>query len=268
MKSMLMTAVLGMFGATVAHAQPQPLGQNVVYHDGDTALEGYLAVPPQATAQTPVVLMAPAWMGITPTYTKRADDIARTKGYVVFVADVYGKGVRPENRAQAASLSARYKNDPEAFRQRMRAALQFIEQQRHVTASQVAAIGFCFGGNAVLELARTGVKLAGVATFHGGLATAEPATAGAIHTPLLIMHGADDPFVNEAEVAGFENEMKASGFTDWRLIEYGGAVHSFTDPEAGDDAASGAAYNPTVAAKAFQELDGFLAHVFAKEDGK
>src|SRR5690606_18213487 len=153
----------------------------------------------------------------------------------VMAVDIYGKGVRAYDNERAAKLSSLYKENPALLRGRMQAALDYITRRRNIPQGQVAAIGFCFGGTAVLELARTGVPIAGVASFHGGLKTPAPAQLGAIRTSLLVLHGAADPHVPAEEVANFTAEMKTAEAKDWQFVSYGNAVHSFTDPDAGDD---------------------------------
>jgi dienelactone hydrolase len=125
----------------------------------------------------------------------------------------------------------------------------------------VAAIGYCFGGTTVLELARSGAEVAGVVSFHGGLATPQVADAKAIRCRVLALHGADDPFVPPAEVAGFEEEMRQAG-VDWQLVAYGGAVHSFTDWNAGGDKARGAAYHERSDRRSWEAMRSFLAELF------
>ncbi len=245
-------------------AYAQFKGANVTYYDGNTELEGYLVKPADETPQTPVVLLTPAWRGLDVYHKQRADELSN-KGYVVLAVDVYGKGVRARNNDEAKKLSSAYKNNPSLFRGRMNAALDYITRRRNISADKVAVIGFCFGGTAALELARSGAPIAGAVSFHGNLATKAEAQTDAIVAPLLIFHGADDPYVPLTEVETFKNEIKRAKVKDWQFVEYSGAVHSFTDTNAGNDPSKGVAYNPTVAARAFMEMDRFLVEIFTKK---
>lgn len=247
-----------------AQAFAQFAGVSVAYYDGEAELEGYLVTPKNDTPETPVVLLTPAWKGLDVYHKQRADALA-AQGYVVLAVDVYGKGIRPLTNDEAAKLSSAYKSNPSLFRSRMKAAVDYMTRRRNIPESQIAAIGFCFGGTGVLELARTGAGVAGVVSFHGGLKTPAAAQTDAIKAKVLALHGADDPYVPPEEVAAFKAEMKQSQTKDWQFVEYGGAVHSFTDTNAGDDPTKGVAYNPTVADRAFKEMHRFLAEIFPEK---
>src|SRR5213593_1456293 len=203
----------------------------VEYKQGENVLEGYLADP--GPGPRPGVLVVHDWMGLGKFAIARADELARL-GYVAFAADIYGKGVRPASPKEAGELAGKFKNDRVLLRARVNAALKTLRKEPHVDPDRVAAIGYCFGGTTVLELARSGADLAGVVSFHGGLDTPDPAEARNIKAKVLALHGADDPFVPPKEVAAFEEEMRQAK-ADWQLISYGGAVHAFTDWNAGAD---------------------------------
>jgi dienelactone hydrolase len=175
-------------------------------------------------------------------------------------AAVYGKGVRADNPKDAAALAGKYKGDRPLLRARINAALDYFRQSPRVDAKKIAAIGYCFGGTTVLELARSGAEVAGVVSFHGGLNTPTPADAKNIKAKVLACHGADDPFVPDTEVLAFQKEMRDAK-VDWHLVSYGNAVHSFTDKNAGNDNAKGAAYNAVADARSWAEMKNFLAEV-------
>jgi dienelactone hydrolase len=232
----------------------------IEYKQGDTVLEGYVAWDDAITGKRPGVLVVHEWTGLGPYVKKRAEMLAKL-GYVAFAADIYGKGVRPSNPADAAKVAAIYKEDRPLMRTRARAGLDVLKDQKLADQNRLAAIGYCFGGTTVLELARDGAGLRGVASFHGGLATPRPDDARNIKARILAMHGADDPYVKADEVAAFQQEMRAAK-VDWQFIAYGNAVHSFTNPDAGNDNSKGAAYNEKADKRSWQAMKQFFAEIF------
>ena len=230
----------------------------VEYRQGDTVLEGYLA--DAGGGQRPGVIIVHDWMGLGRFARAKADELARM-GYVAFAADIYGKGVRPTNPKEAGEQAGKFKNDRPLLQTRINAALNTLLKDKHVDPIRVAAIGYCFGGTTVLELARSGADIAGVVSFHGGLDTPTPAAPKSIHCKVLVLHGADDPYAPGAQVAAFENEMTKAG-VDWQLIKYSGAVHAFTNPEAGTDNSTGAAYNEKADKRSWEAMKQFFAEIF------
>jgi dienelactone hydrolase len=257
MKLLILIALaLGWAAAAQAAVQTKV----IEYHHGDVVLEGYLAYDDAMPQKRPGVLVAHEWTGHNPYARQRAEQLARL-GYVAFALDMYGKGVRAKNPTEAASMAAVYKNDRPLMRARARAGLDVLRQQPMVDPERLAAIGYCFGGTTVLELARSGADLVGAVSFHGDLATPHPEDARNIKGKVLALHGADDPFVKPEVVAAFEEEMRKGG-VDWQLVAYGGAVHSFTNPGAGNDPSKGAAYNAKVDHRSWEAMKAFLAEVF------
>ena len=234
----------------------------IEYQDGDAVLAGVLvAASAPAAAKAPGVLVVSDWMGVGPFAIERATQLAGL-GYVAFVADIYGKGIRPANAQEAGAQAGKYKQDRALLRRRVNAALAVLRDQPGCDGGRVAAIGFCFGGTTVLELARSGAPVAGVVSFHGGLDSPTPADAKKIRGKVLVLHGADDPHVPPADVAAFEEEeMRAAG-VNWQLTAYGGAVHSFTNPHAGDYSLKGVAYNAQADRRSWQALTDFLHELF------
>jgi dienelactone hydrolase len=182
-------------------------------------------------------------------------------GYVAFCADIYGKGVRPADTKEAGAQAGKYKKDRALLRERVNAGLAELKKSELVDAKRTAAIGYCFGGTTVIELARSGAEVLGVVSFHGGLDSPTPADGKNIKGKVLVCHGADDPFVKAADLAAFEEEMRAAQ-VDWTLIKYGGAVHAFTQPLAGNDNSKGAAYNEKADRRSWAALKLFLAGIF------
>jgi dienelactone hydrolase len=233
--------------------------RTVEYRQGDAVLEGWLAFDPAATGKRPGVIVVPNWMGVNAQAKASAEKLARL-GYVALVADVYGKGIRPASGKEAGPLAGKYKGDRPLLRARVNAALDELKRQPNVDGARLAAIGYCFGGTTALELARSGAPVAGVVSFHGGLGSPTPADARQIKGKVLALHGADDPFVKEDEVKGFEDEMRAAG-VDWQLVKYSNAVHSFTDQDAGSDNSKGAAYNAAADRRSWEAMKDFFAEV-------
>lgn len=235
------------------------VSETVEYKQGETVLEGYLAYDDANQAKRPGVIVVHEWKGLGEYAKRRARELAEL-GYAAFAADIYGKGVRPQTHQEAGQQAGIYKNDRSLMRARVGAALEVLKAHPIVDPSKTAAIGYCFGGTAVLELARSGADVKGVVSFHGALATPSPQDAGNIKGKVLVCHGAADPFVPAQEVEAFKKEMSDAG-VDMRFESYEGAVHSFTVPEANDP--PGAVYNEAADKKSWQSMKAFLAEIFA-----
>lgn len=200
----------------------------VEWKQGKQRFSGFLVYNDANTTKRPGLMMVPDWKGVTPAAVEKAKLIA-SAGYVVLVADMYGRGVRPKDDKAAAALVGKMYQDLPTLRARAAAALGFLRTQAAnapIDTSRIGALGFCFGGKTVLELARSGAEVAGVVSFHGGLDTSLPAAPGALKTSVLVLNGADDTYVPAAQIAGFESEMKAAG-ADWQFVNFSGAVHCF-----------------------------------------
>ncbi len=234
--------------------------KTVEYTQGGVTLEGFVAYDDAIPGKRPGVLVVHQWMGLTDYEKHRAEMLAQL-GYVAFCADIYGKGVRPQNTAEAGAQAGKYKSDRQLLRVRVNAGLDALRQQPLVDPKRIAAIGYCFGGTTVLELARSGADVAGVVSFHGGLDAPDPTDGKNIKCKVLVCHGADDPFSSPQDIAAFENEMRQGG-VDWQLIKYGGAVHSFTQPMAGNDNSKAAAYNEKADQRSWAAMKQFFAEIF------
>jgi dienelactone hydrolase len=240
-------------------AQAKMVTETVEYQQDGAILEGFLAYDDAVSGKRPGVLLVHEWWGLNDFVKKRAQDLA-AQGYVAFAADMYGKGVVTRDPQEAGKLAGQLRGKP-LIRQRARAGLEVLAKHKLVDPRRLAAIGFCFGGTTVLELAYDGADLAGVVSFHGGLPALKPEDRKNIKAKILVLHGADDPHVSAAEVAAFQDGMRKSG-ADWQLIFYGGAVHSFTNPEAGTDKAKGVAYDPKAAARSWRHMQVFFEEIF------
>lgn len=233
--------------------------ETVTYEQGGTTLEGYIAYDSAVQGPRPAVLVIHQWKGLTDYEKKRCHMLAEL-GYTAFAVDIYGKGIRPATTAEAGKLAGQYKSDRALLKARVNAGLDALLKSGKATPNKVAAIGYCFGGTTALELARSGASVAGVVSFHGGLSTPTPAEAQKIRCKVLVLHGAEDPYVPATEVAAFQDEMRSAS-VDYQLTAYSGAVHSFTHWEAGSDKSKGAAYNEAADRRSWQAMKAFFAEI-------
>lgn len=257
--AVLCAAVFAGAAVSASSAGGTARSRAVEYQDGRAALEGYMAYGTDRAERRPGILVAHDWMGLTDKTRKIADRLA-SLGYTVLAADIYGKGVRPKDAGEAGALAGMYKGDRALLRSRMAAGLAALRADERVDAGRIAVIGYCFGGTAALELARSGADVNGVVSFHGGLDAPVPAKAGDIRARVLVLHGAEDPYAPAEQVRALEEELRAAG-ADWQLVLYGGAVHSFTDREAGDDPSKGAAYHASADRRSWKAATNFLTEV-------
>jgi len=234
--------------------------ETLEYKHGDVVLEGYLAYDDTITGKRPGVLIVHEWKGLGSYEKSRAEQLAKI-GYVAFALDMYGKGIRPKTNEEASAQATNFYKDIPLMRARANAGLQAMRLQPHVDTTRIAAIGYCFGGKTVLELARSGAEIAGVVSFHGGLSTPNPDDAKNIRCKVLVCHGGADPHVPPDQVNAFEDEM-TNAKVDWQLDVYGGAVRSFTNPESGNDASSGAAYSESADKRSWQAMRLFFNEIF------
>jgi len=251
-----------MIAALAGVAEAKLVTKTVEYRQGDTVLQGYLAYDDAVKGQRPGVLVVHEWTGLGKYVRNRAAQLANL-GYVAFAADIYGKGVRPNSREEAGREAGKYLSDRKLLRKRAIAGLEELLKQPRVDPTRVAAIGYCFGGTTVLELARSGAKLNGVVSFHGGLSSENPSDGKNIKAKILVLHGADDPNVPQRQVVAFQEEMRSGGM-DWYMVSYGGAVHSFTNPDAGNDPSKGNAYNERADRRSWVAMKSFFAEIFTR----
>jgi len=215
----------------------------------------------------PGILMVPNWMGPTEASLKKAKQVA-DDDYVVMMVDMYGVGTRPADAEEASAAATGVRSDRAMMRARANNALETfraLPQQGSVPldSDRIAAIGFCFGGGTVLELARSGADVDAVVSFHGDLRspTLQEDSAN-IQSKVLVLHGAADPYVPQDHVREFVDVMNSTD-VDWQLVQFGGAVHSFTNPLAQSE---GARYDPVVAERAFEMMDDLLEELWDAED--
>ncbi|MFL6593037.1 MAG: dienelactone hydrolase family protein [Luteimonas sp.] len=259
MKRLLIALSLFALSAPVlAKMQARPIDWTV----GKQAFSGVLVYDDATGAKRPGLVMVPDWKGVTDAATETAKKIAGTR-YVILVADVYGKGVRPKDDAEAMAQVKTLYADRDALRERAGKALQVLKAEAGrapLDTTHLGAIGFCFGGSTALELARSGADIPGVVSFHGGLGTSIPARAGTVKASLLVLNGAADRNTTPADITAFQQEMDAAG-VDWQFVNFSGAVHCFALENA--NSPPNCAYDPRVARRAFAMMDDFFRERFA-----
>lgn len=231
--------------------------RKIEYREGDNVFEGHMAWNDSVSGPRPAVLVSHAWGGRDDFSCRRAEDLAAL-GYVGFALDVYGKGILGGSVEENQALMKPMLEDRALLRRRLAAALACVREQSEVDATRVAAIGYCFGGLCVLDMARDGADLRGVVSFHGLLSAPEIPNSE-ISSKILVLHGHDDPMVPPEQVLNFEQEMTAAG-ADWQLHAYGHTQHSFTNPEA-NNPDLGAAYQPDAARRSWASMQAFLEEV-------
>ena len=249
----------------VASAKADIEGKEVSYSADGVVMKGYLAYDRNVTGRRPGVLVVHEWWGYNEYTRKRARMLAEI-GYTALAVDMYGEGKQAMHPDDAAKFSSELMKNFDTAKARFMAAKAFLEKQPTVDPERIAAIGYCFGGGIVLNMARLGVDLKGVASFHGSLAAVKPAQPGAIKAKILVLHGADDKFITPEQVAAFKNEMK-NAHAKFRFIAYPGASHGFTNPDADEYAKKfnlPLGYNAEADKKSWEELKTFLQMIFRK----
>lgn len=250
-------AMAGLWLAAALPAMAKMQQRTVEWQLDSATYSGVLVYDDKGDAHRPGVVMVPNWKGVNASAVEKAAQIAGDD-YVVLVADVYGKSVRPKSDTEAAEASKPLRDDRALLRARAGAALQALKAQTGTApldASRIAAVGFCFGGTTVLEMARAGLPLAGVVSLHGGLSTPAPAVAGSGKVPMLVLNGAADRSVTAEDIAAFGKEMDDAR-VDWQFVNFGGAVHCFAESDA--NSPPGCLYDPRAAKRAWKMHDNFL----------
>ena len=231
--------------------------RHIEYRDQDVVLEGYLAV--EEGDRRPGVLVSHAWGGRSGFEESKAEMLAEL-GYAGFALDLYGKGVRGSSPEENSALMQPLLDDRTLLQRRMKLALDVLRKQKEVEPDRVAAMGYCFGGLCVLDLARSGADVRGVASFHGLLSPPGNTDGNSIGGKVLVMHGWDDPMAPPEQVLALATEMNAMG-ADWQLHAYGDTLHAFTNPAA-DDPDRGTVYDADADRRSWQSLQLFLAEIF------
>lgn len=227
-----------------------------------TMFAGHIVYDDASKALRPGLVMVPNWMGETESAVDKAKAIASTD-YVILVADMYGEGVRPKNAEEASAQVGKLYADRAVLRARINEAVATLRAQVGkvpMQAGKIGAIGFCFGGSTVLELARSGADIAGVVSLHGGLSTSMPAAANAVKAPILVLNGADDRGTTLEDIGKFNEEMNKAA-ADWQFVNFSGAVHCFAEADA--NRPPGCVYNERAAKRAYRMMANFFSERFA-----
>ena len=266
---LLEMAVMGLIvtiaGSSVFAAEAKIAGKGVEYTAGGVTMKSYFAFDENSKDRRPGVLVVPEWWGINDYAFRRARMLAEL-GYAALAVDMYGEGKQGPTPEEAGKLSTEVMKNFNVAKTRFLAAMDFMKAQSIVDPHRLAAIGYCFGGGVVLNMARQGFDLKGVVSFHGSLTAVEPGKPGNIKAKILVLAGGDDKFVPPEQVEAFKKEMEAAG-ADFRIISYPGAKHSFTNPEAdalGKKFNLPIGYNAAADKGSWQEMSLFLKKVFAK----
>ena len=250
-----------LLGMTALPALAAMQAKPVEWTQDGTTFSGVLVYDDSDNDKRPGLVMVPNWKGVNDSAIAKAKQLAGDD-YLVLVADVYGKGVRPKTDAEAGPVATKLRNDRSVLRARALKAIEVLKAQAGkapLDASRIGAVGFCFGGTTVLEMARAGAPLAGVVSLHGGLGSPLPAKAGGTHPSVLVLNGADDKSVSKDDIASFEQEMDAAK-VDWEFTNYSGAVHCFAEADA--NSPPGCQYNERAAKRAWKALDEFFEERF------
>jgi dienelactone hydrolase len=234
--------------------------RTIEYTHGDTLLEGFLAWDDALDAPRPGVAVAHAWAGRGEFEQDKAIKLAEL-GYVGFALDMYGKGVLGSGPEENTVLMTPFMENRQLLQERMDLAIAVLRDQEEVDAGAVAAMGFCFGGLCVLDLARTGSDVRGVVSFHGLFMPPGNTDGKTITAKVLCLHGYDDPMAQPQSMLDLAAELTAAG-ADWQVHAYGNTVHAFTNPAA-DDKAAGTAYDANADRRSWQTLRDFLGEVLA-----
>jgi dienelactone hydrolase len=233
--------------------------KKIAYQDGKTQLEGYYAIDDSISGKRPAILIAHDWSGRNDFACHKAEKLAEL-GYIGFALDMYGKDIIGETKEEKTALIQPLINDRILLAQRMFCALETLKKLEYVDATRIAAIGFCFGGLCVLDLARGGADIRGVVSFHGLLFSPPNQKTEKIKAKILAFHGHDDPMVPVAQVMAFQDEMTVAN-VDWQIHVYGGTMHGFTNPKA-HDPGFGTVFNSIADKRSWISMQDFFKEIF------
>ena len=255
--------ITGLFVAATYTVQAEIHSEVVNYQIAGQPYQGYLSYDAAIKGKRPGVIVVHEWWGHNAYARKRADMLANL-GYTAFALDMYGAGKLAEHPKEAKKFMQDTLVDMKVAEERFITALRLLQKQPTVDAEKIAAIGYCFGGGTVLHMARVGTKLAGVVSFHGSLSTKVPAQTGRIKARMLVLNGAEDPFVTPEQISAFKLEMKNAD-AELDFVNYPGVKHSFTNPEAdnfGKRFDMPLVYNAVADNDSWQRMQDFFRQIF------
>jgi len=255
--------MLMLVSSVIVHAKV--IGKVVEYTANNVDLKGYIAYDNSLKEKRPAVIVVHEWWGVTDYPKKRAEMLA-SLGYVAFAIDMYGDGKVADNPGDAQKFAGESMKDLSLLKAKFAAATELLKKNERVDSTRIAAIGYCYGGGVVLNMARAGVDLKGVVSFHGNLTTTTPAQKGNLKAKILVCNGGDDKFISENDIKNFKQEMKEAG-ADLKFLSYKGALHAFTNPaatELGKKFNMPIAYNENGDKKSWKEMQIFLKKIFNK----
>ncbi len=261
MRTFIATMMMLMAFPVTAPAAVQE--QEVTYSADGTELRGHLAFDDSVEGKRPGILVVHEWWGLNDYARKRASMLAEL-GYTALAVDMYGEGKTAAHPEEAGSFAGELRKNLPLAKERFLAAMEQLKKHPTVDTERIAAIGYCFGGGLVLEMARAGIDLDGVVSFHGNLTTDNPARPGEVEARILVLNGAEDRFITAEQIDRFKEEMAVAG-VDYRFISYPGARHSFTNPQADETGRKfdmPIAYDPEADRKSWQAMQEFLAGIF------
>jgi dienelactone hydrolase len=241
-------------------AQAKVVTKTIQYSDGDVALEGHMAWDDSIEGRRPGVLVVHEWWGLNDYARQRAERLAEL-GYVAFALDMYGKGKVTEHPQEAGQWAGVIRQNVDAWQKRALAGLEILKQHDLVDPQRLAAIGYCFGGATVCQMAYSGADLKGVVSFHGSLPAPEPEQASKIKAKLLVCHGAADAFIPTEQIAKFQKALEEAD-ADWQMVYYSGARHSFTNPGADARGIDGLKYDKDADQRSWQHMQSFFNELF------
>jgi len=259
-KGLIILAVLSLFSCATIRSTP------VTYSSGDTTMQGYIAYDSSIKGKRPGILVVHEWWGHNEYARERARMLAAL-GYTALAVDMYGDGKQAQHPKEAGAFAGEVMKNMDSAKARFEAALETLKKHETVDPDRIAAIGYCFGGGVVLQMAREGVDLDGVVSFHGSLATSHPAEPGKFKGKILVAHGAEDKFTTPEQIKAFKVEMDAANIP-YRFIVYPGAMHSFTNPAADGYAKKfgiPVGYNEAADKKSWSDMKEFFKELFGNE---
>jgi dienelactone hydrolase len=243
--------------------EPSLVRKDVLYTAGGITMKGYLSYDENKEGKRPGVIVVHEWWGNN-DYSKRRADMLAELGYTALAVDMFGNGKRADNPKDAQQLAGFIGQNPDTAKARFMAGIALLKEQEQTDSNKIAAIGYCFGGGVVLNMALAGVDLDGVASFHGSLPTEKVKNTASVKAKLLVCTGDADPFVPKEQTDKFKKAMDESG-VDYKFISYSGAKHAFTNPQAdstGKKFNIPIAYNKEADEKSWAELQEFLGEIF------